>query len=61
MNKLRVELEKGYIGRMLAEDVYKEKEMMLIGKDNLLSERLFDSLKKHGIRHIYVYEMEQMA
>ena len=58
MEKLRVELEKTYIGHTLAEDVFKEKEMKLIAKDKLLTERLYESLKRHNIRHIYVYAKE---
>lgn len=56
MKKLRVELGRMYIGHTLAEDVFKEKEMKLIAKDTLLSEQLYESLKKHEIRHIYVYD-----
>lgn len=55
-NVLRVELLKAYIGYTLAEDVYKEKKMKLISKNTVLSERLYQSLKRHGIRHIYVYK-----
>lgn len=54
--KIRVELSKAFIGYTLAEDVYKEKEIKLIAKDNLLSESLYKSLKAHEIRNIYVYK-----
>jgi hypothetical protein len=54
--KLRVELDKGVIGLTLAEDVLKEKEMKLLAKGMVITERLFDSLKRHEIKHVYVYE-----
>ena len=59
MEKKRVELEKSYIGFTLAEDVNKEKELKLIGKVTLLTERLYESLKRHEIRHVYVYEKQE--
>lgn len=61
MDKLRVELRKTYIGYTLAEDVYKEKETKLIGKDTLLTERIYESLKRHEIRYVYVYQKEETA
>lgn len=54
--KIRVELSKRYISYTLAEDVFKEREIKLIGKGKVLNESLYQSLKKHGIRHIYVYD-----
>lgn len=56
--KMRIELSKPCIGLTLAEDVLKEKEIKLIRKGTLLTERLYDSLKKHEIKYIYVYENE---
>lgn len=53
---MRVRLEKTYIGYTLAEDVRKEKEIKLISKDRLLTESLYNSLKAHKIKNIYVYE-----
>jgi hypothetical protein len=54
--KLRVPLEKMYIGFTLAEDVYKDKEVKLISKGNVLTESLLTALKRHGIKHVYIYE-----
>jgi hypothetical protein len=54
--KIRVPLEKMYIGCTLAEDVYKDKEVKLIRKGNVLTESLFTALKRHGIKHVYIYE-----
>lgn len=51
----RVKLSKEYVGSVLARDVYKERDMLLLGAGKVLTESIIDKLRKNGVEHVYIY------
>ncbi|WCK57547.1 hypothetical protein PP175_26135 (plasmid) [Aneurinibacillus sp. Ricciae_BoGa-3] len=57
-NKLRVPVHKQYVNSILAEDVYKDKELKLLSKGEVLTERRILALQKHNINFMYIIAEE---
>ncbi|WPS85539.1 hypothetical protein SMD22_00330 (plasmid) [Brevibacillus halotolerans] len=57
----RVELGNCYIGYILARDVYKDRDMLLLSEGYTLTESYIDRLRRNGVVHIYVYLDKQMG
>lgn len=54
MKEERVRLGREYVGFVLARDVYKERDMLLLGAGKVLTESIIDKLKKNGVEHVYI-------
>lgn len=52
----RVALGQALQGAILARDVYKDRDMLLLAKDHVLTEALIEKLRLNGVEHIYIKE-----
>ncbi|WCF11686.1 hypothetical protein NDS46_30530 (plasmid) [Paenibacillus thiaminolyticus] len=57
-NELRITLGQAYKGAVLARDVFKDRDMLLIGKGFTLTETLIEKLRSNGVKHIYIVSEE---
>ena len=58
MAKKRVKLDKLRVGMIVADDVYTERDQLIIHKKSIINERLIAKLKIHGVPAVSIIEFE---
>lgn len=58
-NETRVLLSDAVIGMVLAKDVFRDRDMLLLRKGHVLTKSLVERLKGNGVRAVYVMQEKQ--